>query len=185
MSQDDYQKKIDEHRQKIGTEDNSMESRSSRRTKSSKKPKKKSKSLLLPSIFFVFIMIPVCILVYVQFFYTPEKEEVAEQQEIIQVETKNISNKGEDEEDTAEVEAETPVTTEPEKEEPVVEEPPVEEPKVEEPIIETKKHEVKEGETLYRIAMNYYKTPDAVEKIKDANGLRSDSISAGQKLILP
>ncbi|MDX1771997.1 MAG: LysM peptidoglycan-binding domain-containing protein, partial [Planococcaceae bacterium] len=48
-----------------------------------------------------------------------------------------------------------------------------------------KTHIVQPNETLYRIAMNYYNSPDAVQKIKDANGLTSDSISEGQKLILP
>ncbi|MDX1807056.1 MAG: LysM peptidoglycan-binding domain-containing protein, partial [Paenisporosarcina sp.] len=77
-----------------------------------------------------------------------------------------------------------------EDEEPVeepVEEQPVEQP-IEEPVEEPssgKTHVVQPGETLYRIAMNYYNSPDAVEKIKSANGLSSNSISTGQTLILP
>ena len=46
-------------------------------------------------------------------------------------------------------------------------------------------HIVKENETLYRIAVNYYKDGNAVEKIKSANGLSSNEISVGQKLVLP
>ncbi len=46
-------------------------------------------------------------------------------------------------------------------------------------------HTVQSNETLYRIAMNYYKDPNAVEKIKQANGLRSNEISVGQTLVLP
>ena len=46
-------------------------------------------------------------------------------------------------------------------------------------------HIVQSNETLYRIAMNYYNDPNAVEKIKQANGLSSESIYVGQKLILP
>jgi colicin import membrane protein len=46
-------------------------------------------------------------------------------------------------------------------------------------------HTVKSNETLYRIAMNYYNDPSAVEKIKRANGMASESIHVGQTLILP
>ncbi|WP_413365929.1 LysM peptidoglycan-binding domain-containing protein [Lysinibacillus sp. 3P01SB] len=46
-------------------------------------------------------------------------------------------------------------------------------------------HTVKSNETLYRIAMNYYNDPSAVEKIKQANGMASESIQVGQTLILP
>ncbi|MGM9951304.1 MAG: LysM peptidoglycan-binding domain-containing protein, partial [Lysinibacillus sp.] len=46
-------------------------------------------------------------------------------------------------------------------------------------------HTVQSNETLYRIAMNYYNDPSAVEKIKKANGMSSESIQVGQTLILP
>lgn len=195
MNQDDYQKKIDEHRQSIGIEDETVELRRSRRANSSKKPKKKPKNVLIPTLFFIFILIPVCIFIYVQFFYTAEVEEA--DAGIIHVETKTISNS---EEEKKEEEAQTedepseeveqpPVTQAPEtevkEEEQSQEEQKTEvkqEPKVETP---TKTHIVKENETLYRIAVNYYNNPEAVEKIKAANGLTSNNISAGQKLILP
>ena len=48
-----------------------------------------------------------------------------------------------------------------------------------------KTHTVQSNETLYRIAMNYYNDPNAVEKIKQANGLSSESIYVGQTLVLP
>lgn len=48
-----------------------------------------------------------------------------------------------------------------------------------------KTHTVKQNETLYRIAMNYYNDPSAVEKIKRANNLSSETIAVGQTLILP
>ncbi|MFD1928120.1 LysM peptidoglycan-binding domain-containing protein [Sporosarcina siberiensis] len=41
------------------------------------------------------------------------------------------------------------------------------------------------NETLYRISINYYKTDAGIEKIKKANGLSSNTINAGQKLIIP
>lgn len=48
-----------------------------------------------------------------------------------------------------------------------------------------KTHTVAPGETLYRISVNYYQTGDGVDKIMRANGLSSNSISAGQKLVIP
>lgn len=48
-----------------------------------------------------------------------------------------------------------------------------------------KTHTVGPGETLYRISVNYYQTGDGVDKIKSANGLSSNSISEGQKLVIP
>ena len=48
-----------------------------------------------------------------------------------------------------------------------------------------KTHIVQSSETLYRIAMKYYNDPSAVEKIKQANGLSSEAIQVGQKLVLP
>lgn len=46
-------------------------------------------------------------------------------------------------------------------------------------------HIVSANETLYRISMNYYGSDTGVEKIKKANGLSSNDIMAGQKLIIP
>ncbi|HEX5564525.1 MAG TPA: LysM peptidoglycan-binding domain-containing protein, partial [Sporosarcina sp.] len=46
-------------------------------------------------------------------------------------------------------------------------------------------HIVAANETLYRIAMNYYGSDAGIEKIKKANGLSSNDIMAGQKLIIP
>lgn len=46
-------------------------------------------------------------------------------------------------------------------------------------------HTVAAGETLYRISVNYYKSGDGVAKIIQANGLTSNEISTGQKLIIP
>ncbi|TQR08018.1 LysM peptidoglycan-binding domain-containing protein [Psychrobacillus soli] len=189
MNQDDYQKKIDEHRQSIGIEDDKLELRSRRRSNSGKKAKKKSRNVLIPTLFCIFILLPICFFLYVQFIYTPKEVEEVQEAGIIQVETKNITNAPKDaEEDKEDKEAEQPsVTEEPKVEEPKVEEPKVEQPKVEQPKQQdpSKTHIVKENETLYRIAINYYNDPNAVEKIKSANGLSSNAIAAGQKLILP
>lgn len=55
------------------------------------------------------------------------------------------------------------------------------------PEVETgsKTHVVAANETLYRISMNYYGSDSGVEKIKKANGLSSNDIMVGQKLIIP
>ncbi|WP_342600840.1 LysM peptidoglycan-binding domain-containing protein [Psychrobacillus sp. FSL H8-0483] len=196
MKQDDYQKKIDEHRQSISLEDDSTELRRSRRSNSSKKAKKKSKNVLIPTLFGVFILIPIFMFIYVYYFFTPEEEEVTDPG-IIQMETKTISNglsKQEEAKETVDENTEgveqTPVTTtETEEKEETKNVENLEEKK--ETQVETSQqvqantHTVGKGETLYRIAMNYYNNPDAVEKIKDANGLSSNEISVGQKLILP
>ncbi|MDN4608759.1 LysM peptidoglycan-binding domain-containing protein [Sporosarcina highlanderae] len=49
----------------------------------------------------------------------------------------------------------------------------------------SKTHIVAENETLYRISMNYYGSNAGIEKIMKANGLTSNDIMAGQKLIIP
>ncbi len=208
MSKDDYQKKIEEHRQSIGVENESSELRRSRRNATGKK--KKKKNLLLPTLFAIFILLPASFLLYVQFIYVPDKEETTTEEARIEVETKPISNSNEKDEKDEEV-TEQPAQTEKieetkpeestevaqstpavapapvEKEEPKapVQAEPKKEEKVEKPKTEAKTHIVKGNETLYRIAMNYYKNPDAVEKIKAANGLASNEIYEGQKLILP
>lgn len=203
MNQDDYQKKIDEHRQSIGQDDNSNEMR--RRRSDNLKPKKKSRNLLIPTVFFIFILIPVSIFIYVQFFYVadPNKVEVVKN-DTIHVETQSINN-GTKKDENVEEKVEPPIVTTPEETEKPVEEPKEEvkeEPKVEvtekpkqepakeektEPTetVNSKSHIVKPNETLYRIAVNYYNDPSAVEKIKSANGLTSNEISVGQKLVLP
>ncbi len=50
---------------------------------------------------------------------------------------------------------------------------------------ETTYHTVQPGETLFRIAMNYYQSSDGVEKIRQANGLSGNDISSGQRLKIP
>lgn len=55
------------------------------------------------------------------------------------------------------------------------------------PVVESgsKTHVVAANETLYRISMNYYGSDSGIEKIKKANGLSSNDIMVGQKLIIP
>ena len=48
-----------------------------------------------------------------------------------------------------------------------------------------KTHVVQANDTLYSLAVKYYKDPTKVEAIKKANNLSSDSIPLGKELILP
>ncbi|HSO59174.1 MAG TPA: LysM domain-containing protein [Paenisporosarcina sp.] len=208
MNNDDYQNKIEEYRKPIQTngEETKPNTRTSRRssTPSLKKTKQK-RNLLLPILFFFFILIPVSFLIYVFAFYQPNANETTvydnsevqyeQNDEDTTTETDGENTESEENTDTeTPVEpAEQPVVEETPVEEEPVEEAPVEEQPVEEPIEEPteaepangKTHVVQPGETLYRIAMNYYNSPNAVEQIKAANGLSSNEISSGQTLILP
>lgn len=49
----------------------------------------------------------------------------------------------------------------------------------------SKTHVVQANDTLFSIAMKYYKDPTKVDAIKKANNLSSDSIPLGKELILP
>lgn len=203
MNNDDYKHKIDEHRKPISLDKESRTNtrvtrRSSKQNVEQVKPRR---NLLLPILFTIFILIPVGFLIYIQVFYQPITNQTAitdagefefEENEVDSVDTTvteepeatNSENSSNDDENTEPVE---PVVTEDESDGEVTEE--EQEEVVEEQPSETepssKTHIVQPNETLYRIAMNYYNSPDAVQKIKDANGLTSDSISEGQKLILP
>lgn len=197
MNKDDYQNKIEEHRKPIHMNENvKVNTRTSRRSNNelSKKTKQKS-NVLLPILFFFFILIPVTFLVYVFAFYQPNSNETTilanteVRYEQNQKETK-LDDTFEDSEiivKSTEVEdtSEDQVVQEASEEEVLAEETTVEAPPIEEPSSTNKTHVVQSGETLYRIAMNYYNSPEAVEQIKSANGLTSNAISTGQILMLP
>jgi LysM repeat protein len=213
MNKDDYQNKIEEYRKpiQINGEESKPNTRTSRR--SSTPPPKKTKqrrNLLLPILFFFFILIPVSFLIYVFAFYQPNANEttVYDNSEVQYEQNDEDTTTEKDGENTAtdseeNTDTEIPVESAEPEEQPDVEETPVEEEPVEEAPVEVqpeeqpieeptepepssgKTHVVQPGETLYRIAMNYYNSPDAVEKIKAANGLSSNEISSGQTLVLP
>jgi len=200
MDKNDYKDKIEEHRKPIKLDgEESANSRMSRR--SSTQPAKqtqKSRNYLLPILFAIFILIPFGFLIYIQVFYQPNQNETAELEKGVFEYKENEEDKEEDKEEgnvadqeESQVEAEegdsdsAAKEKETESEENTTDEPAVTEPEEEEQTSLGKTHIVQPNETLYRIAMNYYNSPDAVEKIKEANGLTTDSISSGQELILP
>jgi type IV pilus assembly protein PilO len=46
-------------------------------------------------------------------------------------------------------------------------------------------HKVQKGETLYTIALRYFNSNVGMERIKEANGMKSEALQAGQTLIIP
>ncbi|MCM3610917.1 LysM peptidoglycan-binding domain-containing protein [Planococcus sp. MERTA32b] len=228
MDKKNYRESLEKDREEIITDKNSTLSRRAHRQSGSQKTQKR-KNLLLPVLFFIFILIPVTILIYVAFVYEPNdtltgaenenevsvenssapkentvlvpeetEEDVADETEE-EADGKSNENDAESEEKTEEtVKEEAPEDTEEpaESEKPAEQETPAPEtpatPEPEEPAASetggAKTVIVKENETLYRIAVNNYGASGAgaaVEKIKQANGLSSNEIYAGQKLILP
>lgn len=194
MDKNDYKDKIEEHRKPIKLDgEESANSRMSRRSSTQPvKQTQKSRNYLLPILFAIFILIPFGFLIYIQVFYQPNQNETAVLETGVfeykeNEEDKEEGNVTDQEESQVEAEEGDSAVKEEEtvSEESSTDEPAVTEPKEEEQASSEKTHIVQPNETLYRIAMNYYNSPDAVEKIKEANGLTTDSISSGQELILP
>ncbi|ANU19572.1 elastin-binding protein EbpS [Planococcus plakortidis] len=67
MGNDNYHESMEKNRQELSQERMAELSRRARQM-----PKPKSKGLLLPSLFFIFILIPVTLLIYVAFYYEPD-----------------------------------------------------------------------------------------------------------------
>ncbi|WP_282019752.1 LysM peptidoglycan-binding domain-containing protein [Planomicrobium okeanokoites] len=228
MDKKNYRESLEKDRQEIITDSNSTLSRRAHRQTGSQKTQKR-KNLLLPALFFIFILIPVTILIYVAFVYepndtligaenenevsfentaSPEENSVLvpeETEEDVADETEEAADEKSEETDAAAEEKKDDTVkedTSEETEEPAESETPAEQetpaaetpstPEPEEPADSdaagAKTVIVKDNETLYRIAVNNYGASGAgaaVEKIKQANGLSSNEIYAGQKLILP
>ncbi|MGM0897454.1 MAG: LysM peptidoglycan-binding domain-containing protein [Bacillota bacterium] len=67
MGNDNYHESMEKNRQELSQERMAELSRRKRQS-----PKPKSRGLLLPSLFFIFILIPVTLLIYVAFYYEPD-----------------------------------------------------------------------------------------------------------------
>jgi LysM repeat protein len=206
MKKENYKTEFEEHRKEIDNDGDNLPSRADLHRKG-RKQKKKSSHLMINVVLGLFTLIPVIILVYVvSDFYNPgsnpsakdgdahvsyeetvnkkidEKKEDATKD--ISLDDKDDEENGKDEE---EVEPNPEVETKPETK-PVVEVDPTTEKKDEvKPEQEAigKTHKVANGETLYRISVNYYGSDAGVEKIKNANGLSSNDIMVGQTLTIP
>jgi len=204
MTKERYREKIEEDRLEIEVE---KESTRMSRTNRNKKPRK---SYGMKVLLVIFIFIPLACLLYVKFFYVPEVPDVAqseENQNEVKYETTNLpsnskvdDSKEEEEDNNAEdlaakqaeeekkkaeeqakKEEEQRLAEEKRKEE---ERKAAEEEKKQQEA-NRRKHVVQSGDTLFSIAMKYYNDPSAVDKIKKANNLSSNSIPAGFELVLP
>lgn len=219
MDKRNYRESLEKDRQEINAESISGMSRRAQRQTGNQKSHKR-KNLLLPALFFIFILIPVAILIYVALIFEPDDTLIGAENEN-EVSIENVSPPEESavivpeetDEDVAEetkeaVDDEPSSETEEKPEEVVKEEAPAEvaepaeqeAPAAETPAVQAPDESadssndnaktviVQDNETLYRIAVNNYGASGAgaaVEKIKQANGLSSNEIYVGQKLILP
>ncbi|AQQ53645.1 LysM peptidoglycan-binding domain-containing protein [Planococcus lenghuensis] len=158
---------------------------------------------LLSVLFFVFIFLPVfAVFLYVAVIYSPDEEKqisVSSSNEVsFQENAKPITPLVIPDEEPAEEAPEEPAAEpaaeiteeEPEAvqevepaEEPAPEKPA--EPEPEEPDAPQQIHTVQKGETLYRIAISYYGTSTAVDRIMQANGMNTPDLSIGETLVLP
>lgn len=71
MGKQNYRESVEKDRQEIAVERSSAPSRRAQRNAVKEKPKK-TKNMLLPALFFIFILIPVTILFYVAFLFEPD-----------------------------------------------------------------------------------------------------------------
>lgn len=198
MANNDYQKKLEEHRKPI-EEPETLSRRSRHVKKTKKKSSGKPRNWFLPTLFTIGIVLPVILFVYAYFFYDPAANERPDNQQVVQLDVKPVTpveQEDQEEEEPVEEPAEEQVeptdsqdqsgeeqAEEQSEEQPVIEE--EEEEPAEEPVQPQRTHTVQSSETLYRIAMNYYNDPTAVDRIKQANNLTSNEISVGQVLVLP
>ncbi|MBM7705497.1 LysM peptidoglycan-binding domain-containing protein [Chryseomicrobium aureum] len=192
MANNDYQKRLDEHRKPID-EPVTATRRARHQKKIKKQSSKTPRSWFLPTLFTLGIISPIILFVYVSVFYNPLANEVPANQQVIQLDVQPVTPVQQEEEEEQEEqpveEVEEVVEQEPVEQEPVEQEPveevqePVQQPEPQQPAART--HTVQAGETLYRIAVTYYNDPSAVDRIKQANNLTSNEISTGQQLVLP
>ncbi len=207
----DYLDEFEVHRQEVELDE---VSKRRTRTRSSRKQNNAPKSPLMKILVVIFIFIPLTLLGYVWFFYEPEIETAApeidssivhieknntpaaspvveedkDEEEIKQNEEQDSSNTSTNEIEVKEEEEQAIEQATQEAEQLLKEQQQKEEEKANEQssnASSAKTHVVQTNDTLYSIAMKYYKDPTKVEAIKKANNLSSDSIPLGKELILP
>ncbi|MEK4228989.1 LysM peptidoglycan-binding domain-containing protein [Solibacillus sp. FSL H8-0538] len=208
MTKKDYREKVEEHRQEIELK-NEPTSRMSRSNRHKNKKTKKQRNPLMSILTVVFIFIPLTILGYVWFFYDPAEEEVVKKDDdnfVVQLEKNEpaessgaVIDESQEKDPEQKDEADADANEQAVKEEAAAEEAQklaaqkakeeeakkkAEEAQANE---QQKTHTVQSTDNLYRIALKYYNdgSGSVIDKIKRANNLSSDSISAGQVLIIP
>ena len=94
MGNENYRETFENDRQEISLNSESSLSRRAQRNAAKQKPKQ-TKSLLLPVLFFIFILIPVMVLIYVAFLYEPTEPIMeASANNEVSVETNTASSEG-------------------------------------------------------------------------------------------
>lgn len=228
MTKEDYKEKVEEHRQEVELDEESITKRS-RVSRHTKGKKNKQKNPMMKFLVFVFILIPLCILCYVWFVFEPEVpgETVNKTDDkgiVVEIQDKNTAAAPTPEKEPAEAQ---PVATasedqlaketaaaeearkieearkaeegqkaaaqklEEQKQQAAAQAKAAQEQKkaqeAQKNQAQGKSHNVQSTDNLYRIALKYYGNGSAeyVNKIKQANGLASDSISTGQVLMIP
>jgi LysM repeat protein len=214
MKNDDYKTDFEEHRKEIGLDDghdvSKLPSRSELHRKG-RKPKKKSSHTMINIILGLFTLIPVLILVYIiSDFYTPGDQTSAkggdtgtlfemnsdkpvkntadaDKEDVKKSTSKEVEKSvGKTETKVEEKPVSKPVVSvnpTPEKKPEVKVEPKAEKKPESKPVSKT--HTVGGNENLYRISLKYYGNGGGVDKIKSANGLSSNEIRVGQRLVIP
>ncbi|MGG0655567.1 LysM peptidoglycan-binding domain-containing protein [Rummeliibacillus pycnus] len=217
MSQEDYREKIEEHRQAVNIEPE-HETNPSRMTRSQlhgnqnkKKKKNNRNNKLLTVLAFIFILIPVSLLVYFGYF---AKDPNSEKTEIdhggVQIETNedNPSKKmintsiNEDKKLTAQDQAKKENAEKIAAEKKAAEEKEAQEKAAQAENEAAKAQEkqqqiyneakaagrlynVKQGETIKSIAIDFYGSDAGIAIIKEANGITGDSIPPGTTIAIP
>lgn len=197
MVKEDYREKIEEDRQQV-----EIEAEKSRLSRSARKNKPR-KSYGMKILLVVFIFIPLSFLIYFKFFYFPEGPETASKPDKNEVQVETTTSPGnssstdavvEDEEKKKEEELAAKKAEEEKKakeaakkaeEERLAKEEAERKAAAEAEKAKARTHVVQTGDTLYSIAMKYYKDPSAVDKIVRANGIVNNNITVGSTLILP
>jgi LysM repeat protein len=215
MKKDDYKTEFEEHRKEIGQDVDSLPSRAELHRKGRKPKKKSSHLTINVILGLFTLIPVIILVYVVTDFYNPSDNPSAKDGDtnVRYEETANNKTDGQkddlnkditldnedDSKDVEEVDTETSADTESKSDnenenvekpetKPVVNVNPTTEknPGVEQEQKPTgKTHLVANGETLYRISVNYYGSDIGVEKIKSANGLSSNDIMVGQTLIIP
>lgn len=106
-----------------------------------------------------------------------EKKKEAEQQKADKAKKKEEEQKRKEEEEQKQAEEQRKKEEEQKRAE--------EERKKEEQQVPAGSHVVQPGETLYRVSVIHYGNGDGVDKIRSANGISGNAISAGQTLVIP
>lgn len=191
MAKEDFREKIEKHRQPIQLNEeqdvSTRKSRMEKRGKSTNKNNKqanttKTKSPFITVLLALLLLIPSSAFIYV-YFWEPTSEtgtEVVQDEKVVEVETNDVGTTSD---------ANTTVTDEPTQTQQTTEQTNNQQtnsPSQQTPTQQGEQmYTVEKNDNLYNISVKYYGDGSGIDKIKEANGLTSESIAVGQTLIIP